>query len=436
MVSEFTGFRHLTRIVPETLKHGILPPEFCRKMQVLPLQLTSGTHSLAFGNPFDYELVTALERINLISGHSDIQVADPATILFTLSSREGRDSGQRPSEEGRAPARQQIMAGMDVPKLCDHILESAVRMRASDIHIEPLNSTCNVRFRIDGDLHDFLGIDNSGSRLVSRFKLIAQADIAEQRKPQDGSLEMTILGTRFSLRIATNPTPAGEGVNIRLLETDSGLRTLLELGMTTAQEQKVTSLARRNSGMILFVGPTGSGKTTSIYSLLSHIDCEKRCLVSVEDPIEYRIPRAIQHSVNQRAGVTFESLLKASVRQDPDILFIGEIRDPSSARIAMDFTSTGHFTISSLHTVNAVTAVFRLERLGITRDVMAESLLAVVAQRLVKRLCPECKEIGEARADDLAIMRRFVASPPRDRGTPQRVRLLQPYRLLRQDRCL
>lgn len=412
-ISDYTKLNQVSRIVPETLVPGVLPPEFCSRNQLVPLQLYSDRFSLVFGNPFDWALVSAMQQLKIARDHKHLCVADPEAIQFVLSARKGRFTGVLPTTRpGINLTSLEIDFSQDVQHLCDYLLESAVKMRASDIHIEPKTGMTLVRFRIDGDLHDILCLDDIGRRVIARYKMLGKIDISEQRRPQDGSLDTTILNRRYSLRMATSATPDGESIAIRILDTDAGMLSLMELGMNARQEQSVVQLAARHNGMVLFVGPTGCGKTTSIYSLLSHINCQKRSLVSVEDPVEYHISAAIQHNVNLKAGVTFEALLKSSVRQDPDILFIGEIRDPASAQIAMDFTSTGHLTFSSLHTINAVSAIFRLERLGISRRVMSESLLAIVAQKLVKRVCPECKEIGPIDAEERAMLARFVNDPP------------------------
>jgi len=192
---------------------------------------------------------------------------------------------------------------------------------------------------------------------------------------------------------------------LRLLDPGARARSLLELGMTDEQNRALTVAANSSQGLILIVGPTGSGKTTTIFSVLSQIDTQTRSLVSVEDPVEYRIPFANQQQVNEKAGINFESLLKSAMRQDPDVLFLGEIRDSFSAKASMDFASTGHLTISTLHTSNATSAIFRLERLGVTRTMISDSILALVAQRLLKKLCVYCKEMGaitEAEARRLA----------------------------------
>jgi len=203
-----------------------------------------------------------------------------------------------------------------------------------------------------------------------------------------------IIGNRtFNLRVASTSTPNGESVVIRVLEPYAKPKDLKEPGMTDKQVNTIVNLANRNRGVILIVGPTGSGKTTTIYSLLYKTDWETRSLISVEDPVEYRMPFANQQQVNEKGGVTFDALLKSAVRQDPDILFMGEVRDQYSAKMSMDFASTGHLTITTLHTSNATAAIFRLERLGVERGAMADTILDVVAQRLLKKLCPHCKKI-------------------------------------------
>jgi general secretion pathway protein E len=253
---------------------------------------------------------------------------------------------------------------------------------------------------------------DTGSRIISRLKVFGGLDISERRKPQDGIVEAQIGDQKFKLRLATTSTPKGESMVIRLLDHSVAIPALDKLGFSGRQGDQIRNLASRNRGMILLVGPTGSGKTTSIYSLLSMIDTKSRSLISVEDPIEYRIPFCNQQQVNEKAKVTFESILKSSVRQDPDILFIGEIRDALSAKIAMDFSSTGHLTISSLHTSNATTAIFRLERLEISRSVLSDSVIAIVAQRLLRKLCDFCKEVGPPDEKEEMMLRDFVEKLP------------------------
>ncbi len=297
--------------------------------------------------------------------------------------------------------------------IANNVILSAVRDGASDIHLEPKEDHMEIRFRIDGEMHDMLTLKaDTAAMLLSRLKALASMDIAERRKPQDGSLETYIGGKRLKLRLATTSGPYGESMVVRLLEVSQKPRDLEELGFTDKQARTLYGFAERPHGMILIVGPTGSGKTTTIYSTLSKVDTERRSLMTVEDPVEYIIPRANHQQVNDKAGVTFENLLKSSVRQDPDVLFLGEIRDQFSARTALDFASTGHLTVSTLHTSNSTTAVFRLERLGVDRGIMADAILGVVAQRLVKRLCPECRAIEPITSEERERLAAFTTDIP------------------------
>lgn len=305
------------------------------------------------------------------------------------------------------------------PQFVDRILALSVSKRASDIHFDPKATDTIIRLRIDGDMQEVLTLKKEeGVRVIARLKAISGLDIDEKRKPQDGSLETTIARRRFKLRLATSPTPDGESLTIRLLDPETKPKDLRQLGMSDRQAKVMQDFATQTQGLVLVVGPTGSGKTTTVYSLLAHIDCRTRNLVSAEDPVEYRIPFANQQQVNERAGITFDALLRSIMRQDPDILFLGEIRDTYSAKMAMDFASTGHLTISTLHTANATTAVLRLERLGISRDVVADSLLGVVAQRLLKKLCDHCKKIVPLSPAEAAMLAPFSRQLPRQVAHP------------------
>lgn len=435
MIAEFLEVERIRAIAPDAIDLGVLPTAFCRNNLVVPASSADGP-LLIVSNPFNWELMDTIGRF---TGGRDfqLQIAEPRVILQILSGAT-EESQQAVTDASAGPAAARVHSfgdaaeplGVDAIKqakpqaesmadnspvtfIANNIIISAATQRASDVHIEPKESSTVVRFRIDGDMRDFVTLKRAtGSMLISRFKALAGLDIAEKRKPQDGSMEAVVQERRFKLRLATTSTPQGESLIMRLLEAEAKPKRLSELGMTPAQEAIMECFADRSHGLICIVGPTGSGKTTTIYSLISQIDADKRSILSIEDPVEYRIPKANQQQVNEKAGVTFESLLRSVVRQDPDVMFLGEIRDPYSAKMSMDFASTGHLTITSLHTTNATTALFRFERLGISRDVMAEAMLAVVAQRLIKRLCPECREVVPISDEERAWLEPFTDDIP------------------------
>ena len=397
----FSGKGYLAHINPESILLGVLPTAFCRSNRVLAVQDREG-RAFVLTDPFDRELVDLLARYAPESAPR-VLVTEPSSLARILRRPERKEAG--------LPAGADLDA-LPVVEVSEHILDAAVRARASDVHIEPKEGRTVVRVRVDGDMRELYTLkSDAGLMLITRFKALAALDVAERRKPQDGSMQVEIDGRVFVLRLATTCTPSGESLVVRLLEPWAKARPLQELGMTALQVQHMAEFARRNHGLVIIAGPTGSGKTTTVYSLLQHIDCAARSLISVEDPVEYRIPSANQQQVDEKAGLTFEALLKSSMRQDPDILFLGEMRDPFSAKMAVDFSSTGHLTISTIHTTNATTAIFRLERLGVTRGAMADSILGVVAQKLLKRLC-SCKEVGAPTAEEAGYFAAFTDKVP------------------------
>ncbi len=430
LVSAFTGLPLVASIGAEDLKEGVLPHRFCRARLVAPVRSTGGRRGIVVANPFDWELEEAVQRTEFGRGTLDILVAEPDVIRRALMAEP--DEGQR----GMAGPGRELALDTAVDPGAEHpiaskalaLLTEAVASRASDIHFEPKEERTVIRIRIDGDMQDLEELPNAdAARLISRYKALAGMNIAERRRPQDNSVAARIDARLFKLRLATSSTTFGESLVIRLLEPSAEPMSLRELGMSGAQKRVLEGLASRNQGLILFVGPTGSGKSTTIYSLLSQVDTRRRSLISVEDPVEYRIPFANQQQVNERAGVTFDVLLRSAVRQDPDILLLGEIRDLHSAKASMDFASSGHLTLTSMHSSNATTAVFRLERLGTSRTDMSEALIGIVAQKLLKRLCPDCKEVRDITDEEASLLAPFTddlparlahpAGCPRCRGT-------------------
>ncbi|MCX8022676.1 MAG: ATPase, T2SS/T4P/T4SS family [Syntrophorhabdaceae bacterium] len=429
LMAKFFNIGYMPIIDSERVMLGVFPLPFSKNNLVVPIGEKDRVHSFVLSNPFKWDLFEVLRKYTK-SPNIKFFITEPENIQAILeygsletakksSKLEDKIKIAPPAEKRFEKSVEDEIEQRPVVHITNTILYTAVTERASDIHIEPKENHTLVRFRIDGDMRDMFSFNNTtGIMVLTRLKALAGLDITEKRKPQDGALEAIIDNRRFKLRLATTSTPDGESVIIRLLEPDVKQRDLKELGMADKQVAIMSEFATRTQGLILIVGPTGSGKTTTIYSFLAQIDCKKRSLISVEDPVEYRIPHANQQQVNEKMGVTFEALLKSSVRQDPDILFIGEIRDPYSAKVAVDFASTGHITITTLHTSNATTAIFRLERLGITRGQMADTIIGIVAQRLLKKLCPFCKKVVPISDADIEMLSPFTKDLPKEVAYP------------------
>ncbi|MDR1915505.1 MAG: Flp pilus assembly complex ATPase component TadA [Synergistaceae bacterium] len=292
-------------------------------------------------------------------------------------------------------ARQEVLSDtVDAPviKLVNGVLLEAVKERATDIHLEPFEDKLLVRYRIDGVLNDRYELTKGHqSPVTSRIKVMAKMDIAERFIPQDGRIGIALGERAVDIRVSSLPTQHGERIVMRLLDKARGLLTLEDLGMATEERQKMDSLIRNPHGMILLTGPTGSGKSTSLYAILQALARPEVNIITVEDPIEYDLPGVGQVQVNEKAGVTFSSALRSILRQDPDIIMIGEMRDFDTAHIGIQSSLTGHLVLSTLHTNDSVSAVSRLIDMGIEPYLIAGSLLGVVAQRLVRRICPHCK---------------------------------------------
>lgn len=290
-----------------------------------------------------------------------------------------------------------------VVRLMNAILTQALQARASDIHLEPYASKSVVRFRIDGQLRTEVEPHVSlHAALVSRLKVMAQLDIAEKRLPQDGRFSVTIGGRSLDIRLSSLPTGHGERVVLRLLEKNTA-HSLSNLGMDAATLQQMQGLVQLPHGIVLVTGPTGSGKTSTLYAAMRGIEAGRRNIMTVEDPIEYDLPDIAQTQVNTRIDMSFARALRAILRQDPDVVMVGEIRDSETARIAVQASLTGHLVLATLHTNHAISAVTRLMDMGVEPFLLASSLSGVLAQRLVRQLCPHCRQAMSA-ADSAAAL--------------------------------
>lgn len=290
-----------------------------------------------------------------------------------------------------------------VIKLINGILQEAIKTRASDIHIEPYESRLAVRFRIDGALRDMLSLSSRlSSTLASRVKVMAQLDIAKKRTPQDGRFSLNLGERAVDVRVSTLPSQYGERVVMRILEKTSNLLNLSDLGMGAEDLAAFQSALARPNGIILVTGPTGSGKTTTLYGALSGLNDGSRNILSVEDPVEYALDGIGQTQVNPQVGMSFAAGLRAILRQDPDVVMVGEIRDPETAEIAVQAALTGHLVLSTVHTNSAVGAITRLRDMGVEPFLLASTVTAIAAQRLVRRLCPHCKSPYKPSARELS----------------------------------
>ena len=278
-------------------------------------------------------------------------------------------------------------------RLLNAILQQAVKERASDIHIEPYEKELEIRMRVDGMLHRVLTPPKIiQDALISRIKIMASLDIAEKRLPQDGRIRLLIGGRDIDIRVSIIPTTHGERAVLRLLDRKQGLIGLWEVGLDKTDVGLLEELLGRTSGIILVTGPTGSGKTTTLYSAINRIHTEEKNIITIEDPVEYQLKGIGQIHVNTKVGLTFASGLRSILRQDPDVIMVGEIRDVDTAEIAIQASLTGHLVLSTLHTNDASSAVVRLTDMGVEPFLVASSLIGVLAQRLVRVICPNCKE--------------------------------------------
>ncbi len=288
-----------------------------------------------------------------------------------------------------------------VIRLINAILFEAIKEKASDIHIEPLEKRLSVRFRVDGVLRDVLEPKRAlATMLVSRIKVMARLDIAERRVPQDGRVSLRVGGMEIDVRVSTIPSQYGERVVLRLLDRSSTRLGLSALGMSDADLRRLVTLLARPDGLLLVTGPTGSGKTTTLYAALDYLNDKTRNIMTVEDPVEYTLDGIGQTQVNPKADLTFAKGLRAILRQDPDVIMVGEIRDRETAQIAVESSMTGHFVLSTLHTNTAASSIVRLVDMGVEHFLLAPMLRGVVAQRLVRRLCPSCRKESHATEQD------------------------------------
>ncbi|MDK2816194.1 MAG: type pilus assembly protein PilB [Moorella sp. (in: firmicutes)] len=379
---------------PEVVR--LVPEGLARRYQAIPIRLDGNRLLVAMADPLN---LLALDDLRLATGKEIMPaIAAEREIEEALSRFWQKETAASMSEAAAAAALEAPgpggTEGAPAVRLVNSFIQQAIQMRASDIHIEPQEGEVRVRLRVDGLLRELtrlpLGVLSS---LISRIKIMAGMDIAEKRLPQDGRFQFTLGKRNVDLRVSSLPTVYGEKVVLRLLDQEAMLLSLDDLGFLPAIKERFASLIHSSYGMLLITGPTGSGKTTTLYATLNILSSPEKNIITIEDPVEYLLPGINQVRVNPKAGLTFASGLRSILRQDPDIIMVGEIRDRETADIAVRAATTGHLVFSTLHTNDAAGAVTRLLDMGVEPYLVNSSLIGVVAQRLVRRLCPHCREI-------------------------------------------
>ena len=407
-------FISLLKERPNQNSLSMIPENVAVRLNIIPLSLTyDGRITVAMSDPMD---TLAIDEISMLTNREvDIRIATGSDINKALSSyyrvqssvdeavqdvnrQTASISGSTQIMSQSTPTDVSTVNSEDAPvvRLVNSILEQAVKEKASDIHIEPSDSTTKVRMRMDGTLFSTTEIPkNLHMPLLARIKILAGIDIAEKRRPQDGRILIKVSGKKMDIRVSTLPTVFGEKAVLRLLAQDNEHVGIENLGFNHEQAEELKQLVTVPNGIILVTGPTGSGKSTTLYSLLALINTPEVNIITIEDPVEYTVAGVTQVQVNEKIDLTFGSVLRSILRQDPDKLMVGEIRDPETAHLAVRVALTGHLVLSTLHTNDAAASINRLVDMGVPNFLLASSLRGIIAQRLVRKLCDKCKKESE-----------------------------------------
>jgi type IV pilus assembly protein PilB len=409
---------HLAAVVPEPEALEAIPMAVLERANALPYQLSGSTLSVAITDPGD---VAAIDELRLATSYAvELAVAPRETLLAILTQvgRAHQNLAARSGvnlEEERALAEDEDDLEVDdgisdapLVRLVNSIIYQGAEDGASDIHIVPQEDCLLVRYRVDGVLQEVQRIPKRlGSGVTTRLKVLAKLDIAERRKPQDGriSLNAAAAGRMLDIRMATLPTVEGETIVMRLLDKSRRAPTLEELGLASEMHERLREVIQRPTGAMLVTGPTGSGKTTTLYAALAEINRPEINVITVEDPVEFRLPGLNQVQINARAGLTFAAALRSILRSDPDVVMVGEIRDGETAKISIEAALTGHLVLSTLHTKDAPSTITRLNEMGVEPFLTGSAVSAVLAQRLARRLCAHCCEMYSPSVDELLAAR-------------------------------
>src|SRR5438034_1867395 len=416
-IAEFHGlqFVNLAEVTIPASVIELVPESVARENVVLPMSQDNGALRIIMSDPTDFDTVQKLqfilnkdiqpvlapkeqivEAINRHYGQSETESVDSMLSEFTDTAIDFTETEATSGKDGND--------GSDAPvvKLVNLIIQEAVSLRASDIHIEPFAERVRVRYRIDGVLVER---DSPPRRLLapilSRIKIMGSIDISEKRRPQDGRIKMNVQGKHFDLRVSMLPTNHGQSAVMRILDRGSIQMNIRQLGFGEDDYQRFQSIIKRPNGIFLVTGPTGSGKTTTLYAALNEINRPDRKIITAEDPVEYYLPGVNQVEVKHQIGLDFQRIIRAMLRQAPNIILVGEIRDQETAEIAVQASLTGHLVFSTLHTNDAPSAITRLVDIGVQPFLIASSVIAIMAQRLIRLVCPKCKEVDKVPEADL-----------------------------------
>lgn len=396
------------RIPEEVIK--LLQESILRKYSLIPFQFSEKNPNLikvAMSDPLD---IRAMDDVSIITGlQIERYVATPSNIAATIDRYYGNAEALRVAEQYTKEREEQEKAReaekndesnvteAPIVRLLGQIVEQAVHQRASDIHIEPLENQVRIRFRVDGVLHEVMRHDiGLHAALIARIKIVSGLDISEKRRPQDGRATSIVDRQEYDIRVSILPTVYGEKVVMRIAQKKALTMDKRDLGFPDEELEKFNRILSHPNGLILVTGPTGSGKSTTLYTALSELNVEGVNIITVEDPVEANLNGVNQVQVNEKAGLTFSSALRSILRQDPDIIMIGEIRDQETAEIAVKASITGHLVVSTLHTNSSANTITRLADMGVENYLISDSVVGVIAQRLVRRVCPVCGTLKEA----------------------------------------
>ena len=405
-------FIDLTKINIDPSMVDILPKNIAKKHGIIPVRVENDLMYLAMEDPLNFMAIEAVRSITRRKIIPMIATSDGIQRAFNvLYENEGavRAIAQMRQEAHHSVDEKENVLELNsdeteaapIVRLVNSIIERAIVEKASDIHIEPQETIMNIRMRIDGKLNNILTIPKDLQQaVISRFKVIGNMDIAERRIPQDGRAAMRLENQDVDLRLSTLPTIFGEKIVIRILLKNEQLLTRKGIGLTEENNKRFDRLLKFNSGVILIVGPTGSGKSSTMYTLIRELISESTNLILLEDPVEYQIAGVTQVQINEKTGMTFANALRAVLRQDPDIIGVGEIRDGETAEIAMRAAMTGHLVISTIHTEDALSAIDRLHDMGVEPFLISSGIRGIISQRLVRKICPHCKTVEVLTKED------------------------------------